>query len=303
MKLRNWYRKHRYFRYILYALPILLVWFVLSIYPHVQIIPLSTYKWGTFVQSKEFVGAYYYKMLFTYQWSDTWRYIRNTLWYIFFLFAIQTVMALSLALILQKNTTHNKAFRALFFLPMVFSATMVSLTWSYMYDPNLGIINTLLGALGVEGYPGHNFFKPDWCAILFIVLVHIWHNIGYPITIFTSGLQTIPTDLYEAATLDGTTVWTKFWKVTFPLLLPTILRTTMLTLSTGALAYDYVLMMGSRMTTVSFDTWGSAIYKTISLDTDYGMASARSVILFVILVILCVVQYLATKKVEDSYLG
>ena len=303
MRLGTWCRKHRYLRFALYTLPILIVWFVLSIYPHLEVIPLSFYKWSPMSRNKEFVGLFYYKMLFTHQWTETKRYIVNTLLYVLYLFLIQTVLALLLALILQKNTRHNKFFRALFFLPMVFSSVMVSLTWSYMYDPNLGIINNILGSLGVGGYPGHSFFKPDAMALLCIVIVHIWANIGYPITIYTSGLQTISNDLYEAAKIDGCNIWQNFWRITFPLLLPTLLRTTMLTLTTGAMAYDYVLMMGSRMTMVSFDTWASAIYKGITLDTNYGMVSAKSVLLFILMVVICVAQYLATKKAEDAYLG
>ena len=302
MNLINWCRKHREYRFILYALPILIVWFVLSIYPHLEVIPLSLYKWSPLSKTRKFVGLYYFKMIFTHQWKESSGYMVNTVLYIFYLFGIQTVLALLLALILQKNSMHNKFFRALFFLPMVFSSTMVSLTWSYMYDPNLGIINNILGMLKVEGFPGHSFFTPDWCALLFIVLVHIWHNIGYPITIYTSGLQTISEDVNEAATLDGVNPWSRFWKVTFPLMLPTILRTTMLTFTTGALAYDYILMMGSRMTTVSYDTWATIIYKGMG-DNDYGMVSAKSVLLFVILTIMVIAQYIATKKAEDACLG
>lgn len=303
MRLGTWCRKHRYLRFALYTLPILAFWFVLSIYPHLEVIPLSLYKWSPMSKNKEFVGTFFYKMMFQNQWAETKRNIVNTLLYVFYLFVIQTVLALMLAVILQKNSRHNQFFRALFFLPMVFSSVMVSLTWSYMYDPNLGILNNILGYLGAPGYPGHNFFKPDSIAILSVVLVHIWANIGYPITIYTSGLQTISNDLYEAAKIDGCNAWKNFWKITFPLLLPTLLRTTMLTVSTGAMAYDYVLMLGSRMAKVTFDTWSSTIYKELYLDTNYGMVSARSVVLFVLLVVVCVAQYLATKKAEDAYLG
>lgn len=303
MNLTRWWRKHRYIRYFLYVLPILVIWFVLEIYPHLEVFPLSLYKWTPMSNKKEYVGLYYFKMLFTIQWKDTSHIILMTLLYVLDLFLIQTVLALMLTLILQKNTRHNKFFRALFFLPMIFSSVTVSLTWSYMYDPNLGIINNLLGLLGVDGYPGHVFLSPDSMAILCIVLVHIWANIGYPITIYTSGLQTISDDLYEAARLDGVNKWQNFWHITFPLLLPTLLRTTMLTLTTGAMAYDYVLMLGSRMANVSYDTWAASIYKSISLDTNYGMVSAKSVILFITMVIICVAQYITTKKAEDSFLG
>lgn len=303
MNLHTMSRKRKHWKYILCVIPILVVWFILSIYPHVEVIPLSLYKWSPISQKRTFVGLEYFKIMFDVQWKITWKQFLNTILYVLYLFGIQTILALSLALVLRKNTRHNKFFRALFFLPMVLSSTMVSLTWSYMYDPNLGIINNLLGNLGVDGFPGHNFFKPDAMALLCIVLVHIWANIGYPITIITSGLQTISDDLEEAARLDGANQWQLFWRVTFPLLLPTLLRITLLTLTTGSMAIDYILMMGSRGDTMSFDTWSVEIYKGITNDSNYGMVSARSVVLFVVMIVFSLIQYRATKKVEDDILG
>lgn len=291
------------YRYLLYALPILILWFVISILPHLEVIPLSLYKWSPMSTKKEFVGLYFYKMMFTHQWSETLKYIRNTLLYIGYLFVIQTILAISLAMALRKNTAHNRFFRTFFFLPMVFSSVMVSLTWRYIYDPNLGILNTILGMLKVSGFPGHNFFSPDWMALLCIVFVHIWAGIGYPITVFISALQGIPEDLHEAGRIDGANGWQDFWGITFPMLLPTVLRVTMMTLSTGAMAYDFVLMLGSRLTDASFDTWACTIYKEVTLDSNYGMTSAKSTVLFVVLLVICGIQYVATKKAEDAFLG
>ncbi len=291
------------YKYILYALPILAVWFVISILPHLEVIPLSLYKWSPISTVKEFVGLHYYKMMFTFQWKETSKYIVNTLLYIGYLFVIQTTLAISLALALRKNTASNRFFRTFFFLPMVFSSVMVSLTWRYIFDPNLGILNTVLGMLGAEGFPGHNFFSPDWMALLCIVLVHIWAGIGYPITVFIAALQSIPEDLHEAGRIDGANAWKDFWHITFPMLLPTLLRTTMLTLSTGAMAYDFVLMLGSRLTEASYDTWACTIYKEVTLDSNYGMTSAKSTVLFVVLLVICGIQYIATKKAEDAFLG
>ena len=299
MDLRQRLRKKRHLRYLFYAMPILIFWFVMTIYPNLKIMPLSFFEWSPLNDHKEFVGLYNFKVLFTYQWKTTKKYIFNTLLYVFYLFGVQTVLALALALSLKKNRLSDRFFRALFFLPMVLSTTMVSLTWSYMYDPNLGIINNALGALKVNGFPGHNFFKPDAMALLAIVLVHIWANIGYPITILTSGLQSIPKELYDAATIDGAKRMQIFRKITFPLLLPTLLRNTLLTITTGSMAIDYILMMGSRMVPMSYDTWSVNIYKSITMDTTYGMVSARSTVLFLLLLAVCLVQYLVTKRVED----
>jgi len=296
-------RKYRHLKYVLYALPVLFAWFMVAIYPHLEVIPMSLFKWGPISDKKEFVGFYYYKILFTLQWDRTKGFLINTLLYVLFLFLIQTVLSMALAMALQKDTRHNRVFRTLFFLPKVLSSTMVGLTWSYMIDPNLGILNNLLAALQIPGFPGHSFLSTETGAILLVVIVHIWANIGYPITIITSGLQTISTDVYEAAKIDGASRIVTFFKVTLPLLLPTLLRLTLLTVTTGAMSFDYLLMIGDRAETKAFDTLSAVIYKGIVGDTNYGFESARSVLLFGILLIVCIAQFVATKKAEEAIYG
>lgn len=294
---------NRKWKYVLTVLPILFFYVLFAIYPNIQILPMSLYKWSPIRTAKEYVGLHNFEILFRVQWEDTIERIGNALLYIVGLFVIQTVLALILAVILQKNSRKNNFFRAYFFLPMVFSTTMVSLTWAYMFDPNLGVINTVLGLFGVEGYPGTNLFAENWQAILLIVLVHIWANIGYPMTILISGLNTISGDLNEAATVDGANSWQIFTKITFPLLLPTLLRLSLLTITTGAMASDFIVMLGSRNSMVSYDTLASWMYKQTLLSTDYGLVSAAGVVMFFFLAIASLIQFVAMQKVENKILG
>ena len=294
---------HKKWKYVLVMLPILFFYVLFAIYPNIQILPMSLYKWSPIRTAKEFVGLHNFEILFSVQWEDTIERIGNAMLYIFGLFAIQTVVSLILAVVLQKNSRKNNFFRTYFFLPMVFSTTMVSLTWAYMFDPNLGVINTLFGIFGVEGYPGTNLFAENWEAILLIVLVHIWANIGYPMTILISGLNTISGDLNEAAMIDGANSWQTFTKITFPLLLPTLLRLSLLTITTGAMASDFIVMLGSRNSMVSYDTMASWMYKQTLLSTDYGLVSAAAVVMFVFLAVASLIQFLAMQKVENKILG
>lgn len=176
---------------------------------------------------------------------------------------------------------------------------MISMTWNFMFDPNLGIINSVLGRIGVEGYPGVNFMNVGWKAVILIVLVHIWANLGYPLTILTSGLNTISDDLSEAASIDGANGWQQFTKITLPLLLPTVFRLTLMTISTGTMATDYIYMMGTR----DSQTWASAMYNATRSSMDYGPVTAQGVIMFIILASVSVVQFIAMRKVEDKILG
>lgn len=300
-KFKKAYRKK--WKHVIYIMPILIWWFIIAIYPRLEIFPMSLYEWNPVTNHKEFVGLYYFKLMFTrsldYTLRDTW----NTCMYVFYLFIIQTTLAFILSLALQKNTKHNNFFRALFFLPLVFSTSMVSLTWAYMYDPNVGIINNILAIFQPDKYPGFSYFTENWMAILVVVIVHIWANIGYTITILTSGLNTISEDLGEAAQIDGANRWQTFWHITVPLMLPTILRNTLLTISTGATASDYQFLLGNRSQIVEYDTWATLLYKNLTMATDYGPVCAMSVVFFVVLSVLAIIQFVAMKKVEDKILG
>ena len=290
-------------KHVIYIMPILIWWFIIGIYPRLEIFPMSLFEWNPVTGGKEFVGLYYYKIMFGRSLEYTLRDALNTCTYILFLFLIQTVLAMLLAVALQKNTKQNNFFRALFFLPMIFSTSMVSLMWAYMYDPNIGVINNFMSFLQPEKYPGFSFFSENWMAVLVVVLVHIWANIGYPITIFTSGMNTVSEDLGEAAQVDGATRWQSFWKITMPLMLPTILRNTLLTITTGATASDYQLLLGNMSQMTEYDTWATVLYKNIRMATDYGPACAMSVVFFVVLGTLTIIQFVVMKKVEDKVLG
>lgn len=304
MDLRRLTHKYkRKWKYALAVIPSLFLYLLLSIYPNINVFPMSLYDWSPIRSTKTFVGLHNYEILFTAKLEDTIRKAGNTLIYIAGLFVIQTAVSLILALALQKNTRKNKFFRAYFFLPMVFSSTMISMTWTYMYDPNLGVINNILGALGVNGYPGVNFFAERWQAVLLIVVVHIWANIGYPIMIILSGLNTISDDLGEAARIDGANSWQTFTRITVPLLLPTMLRLSLMTVTTGAMASDYIVMMGSRNADLPYDTWAAYMYKQTLTSTDYGNVSACGVLMFFLLAITSFIQYFAMRKTENKIYG
>lgn len=289
----------RKWKYVLAIMPSILLLYLFNVYPNVAVFPFSFYKWNPLNAIKTFVGWHNYEIMFTVQLEKTLDRAMNTLMYVLGLLIIQTVFSLIISMVLQKPTKRNKFFRAYFMLPMVFSTTMISMTWNYMYDANLGVINNILGMLGVEGYPGVNFMDEGWKAILLIVIVHIWANLGYPILMLTSGLNTISADVGEAARMDGANSWQTFRHITLPLLLPTLFRLSLTTLTTGAMATDYIYMMGNRHCW----TWASDMYTATLTGTDYGGVSAASVILFVVLAVLSTIQFIAMKKVEDKILG
>ena len=290
-------------KHVLWLIPLYVIWFILAVYPQLEVFPMSLYKWNPVTDMKEYVGLYYYEIMFDLRWSDTLRGIINTVLYVVFLMGIQTSLAMILSVSLRKNTRHNKLFRAFFFLPMVFSGSMVCLTWAYMYDPNLGVINNIMALFQPDKYPGISFFGTNGMAILCAVVVHIWQNMGYPITQLTSGMNTIADDLEEAARVDGATKWQSFWRIEIPLLLPTIMRMILLTILTGTIANAYQVLLGNRSVVADYDTFGAQLYKGMFTALDYGPLCALSVCLFFVLGGVTLIQFVSLRKIEDRILG
>lgn len=290
-------------KYYLVAIPLLVFWFILHIYPNIEIFGISFYRWNGLSNNMTWLGLQNFKVIFK---SDQWfkKYFFNTSSYVVYTVVIQTILAMMLALVLRKSNPRNNFFRALFFLPIVLSSVAIGLTWSYIYDPNVGLLHSFFEALGLDKLAGFQYISGRYQALFFIALVGIWSGIGIPITLFTAGFQSIPEEIYEASALDGANGWQTFWGITLPQMVPTILRVMMLTISGAAMAFDLVLLLGgSQLLNVrEFDTWSVAIYKAMVADTNYGMVAANSTVLAVFLFIICLVQYIMTKKAEDSYL-
>lgn len=290
-------------KHVLWLIPLYIIWFILAVYPQLEVFPMSLYEWNPVTNMKEFVGLYYYEIMFDLRWSDTLRGIINTVLYVVFLMVIQTSLAMILSVSLRKNSRHNKFFRAFFFLPMVFSGSMVCLTWQYMYDPNLGVINNIMAMFDPTTFPGVSFFSSNAIAILCAVIVHIWQNMGHPITQLTSGMNTISDDLDEAARVDGATKWQSFWRIEIPLLLPTIMRMILLTILTGTMANAYQVLLGNRSIVEDYDTFGAQLYKGMFTALDYGPLCALSVCLFFVLGAVTLIQFVSLRKIEDKILG
>jgi len=295
---RSFLHEYRYLKFLLFIVPAFGTWFIFALWPNLEIFYLAFYKWNGISKVKTFVGFDNFNNLFLD--PSLPKAILNTAFYVLFLFMIQNIIAVLLAVILKRNTGSNNFFRTLFFSPLVLSTVMVAMTWGYMYDPNLGVINNVLGSIGLKS------LQVDWLgasgrAILCIVLVHIWHNMGYAITLILAGLQTIPDTLYEAADVEGSNRVNTFFNITLPLLLPTLLRVSLLTIIGGALAFDYVYTLGGSMTVSEFDTLAVYMFRVMNYGVNVGRPSTVGVLIACIIFIVFLMQFVLTKKVEDSY--
>lgn len=295
-------RKNRALKYYLIVIPIMIVWFVLHIYPNIEIFPLSFYKWdGLTAGSKVYVGLQNFKLFFK---SATWfkTCFTNTTAYILYTLVLQTILALALALALRKNNRHNNFFRTLFFIPIVLSSVAVYLIWIYIYDSNIGLLHNIFKALGFTKLADFQYLSGTYQRLFCVAVMSVWAGIGIPITLYTAALQGVPEEIYEASSLDGANAWQTFWKITLPQIMPTVLRVMLLSISGAAMAFDYIILMSGPENYATYYTWAVVIYKNMTNGTNQGMVAASSAILALFMLVICVIQFFATRKAEDNFM-
>jgi len=226
-----------------------------------------------------------------------WKAIFNTMTFV--VLQVSSLVALSLvtALILNRKIRARGFFRAVFFFPVLLSPVVVALIWKWILLRD-GILNAFLVSIGLERILF--FISPEW-AMFWAIFVSIWSQMGFYMLILLAGLQAIPPDLYEAADMDGTSPERVFWRITLPLLWPNLLVVVVLALIKGVQVFDevFVLTGGGPGTATQFIV--QYIYTTgfASSVQNFGLASAASVVLGLVLFVLTLAQLAAVRRKND----
>ncbi|MCB2009026.1 MAG: sugar ABC transporter permease [Geminicoccaceae bacterium] len=227
-----------------------------------------------------------------------WKGIYNTAFFVFFQVVFLVLFSLITALILNRKIRARGFFRAVFFFPVLLSPVVVALIWKWILLRD-GILNAFLVSMGFDKILF--FVSPEW-AMFWAIFVSIWAHMGFYTLILLAGLQAIPPDLYEAAEMDGTRRERVFWRITMPLLWPNMLVVVVLALVKGVQIFDevYVLTGGGPGTATQFIV--QYIYNTgfTNQIKNFGLASAASVVLGVVLFILTMLQLAATRRRDDG---
>lgn len=223
--------------------------------------------------------------------------LKNTLTFILGYLPSVVIIALGLALLLNRRIRGRVVFRAIYFVPVVTSWVAVSLIWKWLLNPQYGLVNFALGAIGIKG-PGW-LFDPAW-AMTGVILTSVWKDIGFVTVIYLAGLQDIPEPLYEAAALDGATPWQRFWSITFPMLAPTTFFVTTISLISSFQVFDQVWIMTQGGPAGATSVMVELIYKNAFSYYKMGYASAISWVLFALIFAVTIAQNLLQKKLDRS---
>lgn len=231
------------------------------------------------INPPRWIGLTNYKILFTLD-PTFWKALGNTFYYMFGSVFLKVLLGLVFAVLLNNAGKFMGIFRTIFFLPVVLPAVPVMFFWMMLFNPRSGLINQFLSFFGINGPLWLN--SPVWSKPALIIM-SLW-GIGGIIVIFLAGLQGIPTELYEAAELDGANKFKIFWKITVPMLRPIIFFNFMTGLIGASQIFTeaYIMTGGGPLESTKFVNL--LIYQLAFKDVRMGYASTIAVIMFLILI-------------------
>jgi multiple sugar transport system permease protein len=287
--------------YIFLLIPLIFFLYV-RIYPALFAFQMSFYDWNPLAEEQPYVGLANFERLFTElrtPESVTQAAFNNTARYVVLGVPIQLTLGLLIALMLNEIRRLNNLYRVIFFLPFVTSTIAISWVFRWLYQPRIGLFNVLLQAFSLPQQP---FLRSPEQALFSILAVVVWQGLGFTVIIFLAGLKNIPGVYYEAAKVDGASRWQSFWSITFPLLNPSIVYLVVLQSISFLRMFAEVLAMsqqGDGGPLNSTTTVVLRVYREAFQRLDMGYASALTVALFVVILVITVVQLrLTTRAVE-----
>ena len=276
---------------------------VFTLVPVICAIALSLFEWnGGDISKLKFVGLDNYATIFAtkkvaekgigyfFNRADLGIALKNTVFYTVVTVPLTIVCALALALLLNR-IRGAVFFRTVFFFPYVSSMVAICVCWSFMLMKD-GPVNQLIMGLGID-------FNKAWTAES-IILVSVWRNMGYYMVLYLAALQGIPRELMEAATVDGANKWQQFLHVTLPQLKPTTFFVSVMMVISCFKIYDVVAIMtdgGPGRSTKMLVTY---IYDEAFVKVRYGQASAISMVLLVIVLLVTIIQFSSEKKFSND---
>ena len=270
--------------------PSLLALLAFSIGPMFGTIWVSFQEWNL-IRAPKFVGLDNYTEL----WGDDdfRRALKNTVFYLVGYLPLVTLGGLGLALLVNSKLKGIAVFRAIYFLPVVTSWVVVALLWKWLLNPNDGLVNWMLSLVGIEG-PGW-WTSRAW-AMPSVILASAWKDLGFVMVILLAGLQSIDETLYEAARIDGAGSWRRLRSITVPMLTPSLFFVLVISLINGFQVFDQVWVMTEGGPAGSSTVVVEQIVRNTFSYGRAGYASAMSVALFVIILLMTAAQMRIQKR-------
>ncbi|QOV19207.1 sugar ABC transporter permease [Blautia liquoris] len=251
---------------------------------------ISFHDWDGIAESMKFVG--FQNFIGQIKSPDFRKALINTGIYSLMFIPVNIILAMALALAVQK-IKGKTLYRLFYFMPVVTGSVSVGVIWTWILNGDFGLINGFLAKIGIDG--------PKWLTdpkmvLLSIAIVSVWWNVGYNMVLLLAGLQNIPEVYYEAAEIDGANKWKAFRHITIPMISPTLFFVVIMTIINSFQVFDQAFVMTKGGPVKASYTLVYHIYQTAFIDFKMGRACASSMLLFLIILAITLIQMYGSKK-------
>lgn len=274
-----------------FILPNFVGFALLTLVPVLALFYISFTNWDVFGKAKWLGLANFRRLLHDASFHTA---LWNTVYYSVVHIPLTLVISLALAMLLNRKLRGVAFFRTAAFFPYITSVVAITTVWNLLFSPKYGPINDVLRFVGIDNPPGWTT-STTW-AMPAVIIVGTWREMGYYMILFLAGLQTVPRELYEAARMDGASAWQRFRNVTLPCLRPTTFFVTVMLTIGSFKVFDIILLMTNGGPGQATLVLSQFIYKAGFVNYQFGYASAASIALFLICIVVTIVQFVVNKR-------
>ena len=270
--------------YFLFTVPAVLLYLIFFAFPVVSGLFYSLTDWNGISPTFQFVGLQNYLSVF--QDKLTMSAVGRTFWYTLVMTFLVTALSVLLAVLLNQKLKLQGFWRVTYFFPAVMSSITIGLIFNQIYYHVVPLVGKSLGIALLSKNPLSNRNLAMWA----IMLIQIWKETAVPTVLILAALQSISSDLYEAATIDGATGTQCFWNITLPLVKPTIGVAALMIIRSGLMMFDYVKATTNGGPANATTTIAVSIFKHAFTDMKFAYSSAESILVFIVIMLIALVQ-------------
>ncbi|MGY3717653.1 carbohydrate ABC transporter permease [Sutcliffiella cohnii] len=295
--------------YLLMLLPAVLIYVVFIIYPLVNSVRMSFFDWNGVGPMENWVGIGNYMKFLTQEPFSTmfYRALVNSFTVIVVSLLANIIFGMVIAYILSKNIRFSNGYKTLFFLPYTLSVAVVAFLWGLMLNPQWGVVNYILENIGLESL-ALPWLGSSQTALPTIIIISLWHSLGFPIVLFYASIIGIPKELQEAAVVDGANGFTMFTRIVVPLLSPIMITVSVLTFIGALSMFELIFLLqgASAGPAYATDVLGTLFYRTAfggtgSTATGMGLGAALATIMFLIMMPISLLAIWFQRKINVEF--
>ncbi len=282
-----------------FLFPAIALYAAFFMFPMAQAFYICLFRWRGFSLNKEFVGLGNFRMLL-FEDPIFWMALKHNLAFLVVSLLTMIPLALLFAVVLSKRIRGAGTYRAVYLFPNMISIVAVAVLWSFVYHPKLGILNSVLKAVGLDHLATGWLGEPG-TALPALIVTNIWYSLGFYIVLFLAGVQSIPQSFYEAASIDGASQWQSFRHITIPLLWEILKLAIVYVIIRTLNIFGLVWIMTNGGPSNHTEVMLSYLYRLAFEQSNFGSATALGVVAFMLIFAISLASIRLMKREVVEY--